>query len=101
MSNSKDNKTVFDPFKRVKKTAPSAKEIERVERQTLRDLASIGAENAIPVLARMLGAFLWSEHLPPGGPDFDDFIGELARTLSMQIERLDSGLTKGHRHAWH
>jgi hypothetical protein len=48
------NKPIFDPIKRVKKRAPSAKEIERVEMQTLRDFASIGAENAIPMLVNVL-----------------------------------------------
>jgi hypothetical protein len=73
----------------------------------LRGLASIGAGNAIPMLVNMLGSFLGSENLPASGPDFDNFMDELTRTLSMQIERLDSGLatataqTEGHRHAWH
>jgi hypothetical protein len=102
-----DDECTFDPLKRAKKRAPSKKEIERAEKQTLRAMASIGAENAIPILTNLLGSFLWSEHLPPSGAQFDEFIDELARALSVQIERLDSDLatisaqTKGHSHAWH
>ena len=105
---SNDN-TIFDPIKRAKKRAPSAAEIKRVEIQTVRGLASIGAANAIPMLVNMLGSFLWSERLPASGPHFDDFADELARILSMQIETLEADAaalatpkqSKGQHYAWH